>query len=169
MQRRRFLVSAFAASTAGLLPRARTAVAQPVAGMQIRLIVPFPSGGPSDIVARPFAELLGDALRSVVIVDNRAGAGGTIGADAAEPGWPHAVLCHGGDARPQSHSLQTRAIRCRARFHADCPSRGSASGDHCKPGAVCEQSRRTYSPCKARARQTHLWLRWQWNAWTPNR
>src|SRR5262249_24664230 len=70
MQRRRFLVGAFAASTAGLLTRVRTAVAQPVAGMQIRLIVPFPSGGPSDIVARPFAELLGDALRSVVIVDN---------------------------------------------------------------------------------------------------
>jgi tripartite-type tricarboxylate transporter receptor subunit TctC len=80
MQRRRFLVSAFAA---GLLTRVRMAVAQPVAGMQTRLIVPFPPGRPSDIVARPFAELLGDALKSVVIVDNRAGAGGTIGADAA--------------------------------------------------------------------------------------
>ena len=88
MQRRRFLVSAFAASTAGLLTRAGTGVAQPVAGMQIRLIVPFPSGGPSDIVARPFAELLGDALRLVVIVDNRAGAGGTIGADAAARSSP---------------------------------------------------------------------------------
>ena len=88
MQRRRFLVSAFAASTAGLLTRAGTGVAQPVAGMQIRLIVPFPSGGPSDIVARPFAELLGDALRLVVIVDNRAGAGGTIGADAAARASP---------------------------------------------------------------------------------
>jgi tripartite-type tricarboxylate transporter receptor subunit TctC len=88
MQRRRFLVSAFAASTAGLLKRAGTGVAQPVAGMQIRLIVPFPSGGPSDIVARPFAELLGDALRLVVIVDHRAGAGGTIGADAAARASP---------------------------------------------------------------------------------
>jgi tripartite-type tricarboxylate transporter receptor subunit TctC len=88
MQRRRFLVSAFAASTAALLTRAGTGVAQPVAGMQIRLIVPFPSGGPSDIVARPFAELLGDALRLVVIVDNRAGAGGTIGADAAARASP---------------------------------------------------------------------------------
>ena len=88
MQRRRFLVSAFAASAAGLLTRVRTAVAQPIAGMQIRLIVPFPSGGPSDIVARPFAELLGDALKSVVIVDNRAGAGGTIGADAVARASP---------------------------------------------------------------------------------
>jgi tripartite-type tricarboxylate transporter receptor subunit TctC len=88
MQRRRFLVSAFAASTVGLLTRVRRAVAQPLVGMQIRLIIPFPSGGPSDIVARPFAELLGDALRSVVIVDNRAGAGGTIGADAAARSSP---------------------------------------------------------------------------------
>jgi tripartite-type tricarboxylate transporter receptor subunit TctC len=85
MQRRRFLVSAFATV---LLTRVRTAVAQPVAGMQISLIVPFPRGGPSDIVARPFAELLGDALKSVVIVDNRAGAGGTIGADAAAKSSP---------------------------------------------------------------------------------
>jgi tripartite-type tricarboxylate transporter receptor subunit TctC len=85
MQRRQFLVSAFAT---GLLMRVRTAVAQPVAGMQISLIVPFPAGGPSDIVARPFAELLGDALKSVVMVDNRAGAGGTIGADAAARSSP---------------------------------------------------------------------------------
>jgi tripartite-type tricarboxylate transporter receptor subunit TctC len=85
MQRRRFLVCAFAT---GLLTRVRTAVAEPVAGMQIRLIVPFPPGGPSDIVARPFAQLLGDALKLVVIVDNRAGAGGTIGADAAARSSP---------------------------------------------------------------------------------
>jgi tripartite-type tricarboxylate transporter receptor subunit TctC len=63
-------------------------MAQLVAGMQIRLIVPFPAGGPSDIVARPFAELLGDALKSVVAVDNRGGAGGTIGADAAARASP---------------------------------------------------------------------------------
>jgi tripartite-type tricarboxylate transporter receptor subunit TctC len=88
MQRRRFLVIAVAASTAGLLTRVRTAAAQTVARMQIRLIVPFPSGGPTDIVARPFAELLGDALKSVVVVNNRAGAGGAVGADAAARSSP---------------------------------------------------------------------------------
>jgi tripartite-type tricarboxylate transporter receptor subunit TctC len=80
MQRRRFLVIASAASTAGLLPRVKTAAAQTLAGMQIRLIVP--PGGPTDIVARPFAELLGNTLKLIVVVDNRAGAGGTVGADA---------------------------------------------------------------------------------------
>src|ERR1700751_1601485 len=55
------------------------AVAQ-LAGKQIRLIVPFPAGGPTDIVARPFARLLGEALQANIIVDNRGGAGGSGGA-----------------------------------------------------------------------------------------
>lgn len=48
----------------------------------IRLIVPFPPGGPTDIVARPLAQLLGDALKVNVIIENRGGAGGSVGADA---------------------------------------------------------------------------------------
>jgi tripartite-type tricarboxylate transporter receptor subunit TctC len=88
MQRRRFLILASVASGAGLLARFETAAAQTLAGKQIRLIVPFPPGGPTDIVARPFAEMLGDALKSVVLVDNRAGAGGIIGADAVARSSP---------------------------------------------------------------------------------
>jgi tripartite-type tricarboxylate transporter receptor subunit TctC len=62
--------------------------AQPTAGGQVRLIVPFPAGGPTDIVARPLAQLLGDALKATVVIDNRGGAGGSLGADAVAKSAP---------------------------------------------------------------------------------
>ena len=47
------------------------------------MIVPFPAGGATDILARALSQKLGEKIGQVVIVDNRPGAGGTIGADAA--------------------------------------------------------------------------------------
>jgi tripartite-type tricarboxylate transporter receptor subunit TctC len=85
MRRRQVLAGASCALAVGLLSRLSPAVA---AGRQIRLVVPFPAGGPTDIVARPLAQMLGDALNAVVIVDNRAGAGGSIGADAVAKSAP---------------------------------------------------------------------------------
>ena len=64
------------------------AAAQPTAGGQVRLVVPFPAGGPTDIVARPLAQLLGDALKATVVIDNRGGAGGSLGADAVAKSAP---------------------------------------------------------------------------------
>jgi tripartite-type tricarboxylate transporter receptor subunit TctC len=62
----------------GALPN--SAVAQ-LSGKQVRLIVPFPAGGPTDIVARPLARFLGEALHATIVVDNRGGAGGSVGAE----------------------------------------------------------------------------------------
>ena len=47
----------------------------------IRMIVPFPAGGQTDLVARIVSQRLGDAFKETVVVDNRPGGGGTIGAD----------------------------------------------------------------------------------------
>lgn len=73
-QRRDFLVAAAAALAAG------TSIAQtPYPDRPVRLIVPNPPGGPSDIVARLLSEHMRDALGQPLIVDNRPGASGLIG------------------------------------------------------------------------------------------
>jgi tripartite-type tricarboxylate transporter receptor subunit TctC len=54
----------------------------------MRLIVPFPAGGGSDIVGRIVAAKLTEQLKQQVIVDNRAGAGGSIGTEAAARAVP---------------------------------------------------------------------------------
>jgi tripartite-type tricarboxylate transporter receptor subunit TctC len=54
----------------------------------VRLIVPFSSGGTTDIVARLYAQRLTEALGTQFIVDNRAGAGGTIGTEAGARSAP---------------------------------------------------------------------------------
>ena len=80
MQRRQLLVTTFAT---GLLP-AGMAQAQP---KTIRLIVPYPPGGPLDIVARALAEKVQASLGNV-IVENRPGAGGNLGADLVAKALP---------------------------------------------------------------------------------
>ena len=54
----------------------------------IRLVVPFPAGGATDIFARAVSQKLGEKLGTTVVVDNKPGAGGTIGSDIVAKAHP---------------------------------------------------------------------------------
>ena len=58
-----------------------SSLAQSYPNKPIHLIVPFPSAGPTDIVGRIIGEALGQRLNQVVIVENKPGAGSSIGTD----------------------------------------------------------------------------------------
>ena len=67
------------------------AAAQTYPSRPITVVVPFPAGGPSDVVARIIAEHMGKALGQTMVIENVGGAGGTIGgarvASAAPDGY----------------------------------------------------------------------------------
>ena len=87
LTRRHVLVSA--AATATMSGLANPAFAQSVwPNRQIMFINPFPAGGGTDAFARPLAAQLDQQLNVRVIIDNRGGAGGTIGATAAAKTTP---------------------------------------------------------------------------------
>src|SRR6185295_19029126 len=63
-------------------------VAQTYPSKPIRLIVPFPPGGGTDLIARNIAQKLGENLGQQVIVDNRGGAAGNLGTELAAKSAP---------------------------------------------------------------------------------
>ncbi|EFV83639.1 exported protein [Achromobacter xylosoxidans C54] len=80
--------AALATALAGLCLSGAAQAADAYPNKPIRLIVPFAAGGTTDIVARVVAEGLGRELGQAVVVENRGGGGGSIGADALARSTP---------------------------------------------------------------------------------
>lgn len=81
-----FTALAFALGTTAHAQAPAPAAAYPA--KPIRLIVPFPPGGGTDMIARTVAQKLTDQNRWTIVVDNRPGAGGNLGVDAAAKAAP---------------------------------------------------------------------------------
>ncbi|MBD0275764.1 MAG: tripartite tricarboxylate transporter substrate binding protein, partial [Acetobacteraceae bacterium] len=78
-----FATMLVAAGLAGGAARAQTYPSRP-----IRMIVPWPPGQATDLAGRVLAQKLSEQLGQPVVAENRAGAGGTIGTDAAAKAAP---------------------------------------------------------------------------------
>ena len=69
----------------------------------IMYIVPFPAGGTTDILARLISQKLGTALGTTIVVDNKAGAGGSVGSELASRAQPDGYTILGGTI--SSHAI----------------------------------------------------------------
>ncbi|MBY0438122.1 MAG: tripartite tricarboxylate transporter substrate binding protein [Burkholderiales bacterium] len=78
VDRRRLLAAAAATPLVQHIP---SASAQAFPSKTIRIVVPFPAGGTTDVIARLVAQRMTESMGQPVIVENRSGAGGTIGAE----------------------------------------------------------------------------------------
>ena len=86
LPRRNFLH--LAAGAAALPAVSRVACAQAYPNRYVRLVVPFAAGGGGDALARPLANRLSEVWGQQVVIENRGGAGGNVGAQAVAQSAP---------------------------------------------------------------------------------
>jgi tripartite-type tricarboxylate transporter receptor subunit TctC len=102
MRRRALLAAAASAATAAAVAPRPAPAAAGFPDRPIRLIVPFAAGGNADIVARLVAPAMAERLGQPVVVDNRPGAGGSVGAAAAARSRPDGYTMLLGSTGPLS-------------------------------------------------------------------
>ena len=107
MIRRRFIRSMAAAGALGALAAGQI-FAQGYPSKAVKMIVPFPAGGPTDVQARIVAQKLGESFGQPVIVENRGGAGGMLGSDIVAKSAPDGYTLLMGASGPHAVGVLTR-------------------------------------------------------------
>ena len=134
----RFLVPAILALSAGSAAAQDQSDAASYPNRPIRMIVPFPAGGPSDIVARVIGQRMSEDWGQPVVIENRPGANTLIGAQAAAKAAPDGYtlfMAINSTLVMNQYSLQEPALRPAQRLRADHADRqdhvgaGGAGGD----------------------------------------
>ncbi|QIL79177.1 tripartite tricarboxylate transporter substrate binding protein [Diaphorobacter sp. HDW4A] len=100
MFKKRQFILAMTAAAAACLPMAKSLAAEKFPERTVMFVVPFPPGGPTDAMARVLAVELGKELGQSVIVENKAGAGGNIGAEYLERAKPDGYTIMFGTSGP---------------------------------------------------------------------
>ena len=123
--RRQFLAAAAIAGPTSLLPTAARSQNQ-WPSRPVQMIVGFPAGGTTDIVARLLAERLSSVLGQPVVVDNRSGAGGSIGATLVA------------QSNPDGYTLQMSTVGTGAINYSLYPSLPFKASDIASVSRICE-------------------------------
>jgi tripartite-type tricarboxylate transporter receptor subunit TctC len=123
LPRRNFLHLPAGAAALWAVPRLASAQAYPT--RPIRLIAPFPAGGSIDLTARLIGQWLTDRLGQQVVIENRSGAAGNIGSEAALSSPPDGytlLLCSVAAPRSTTSSITTFAMSHRSPVSAAHPT-----------------------------------------------
>ena len=134
MQRRTLIHTAIASLAGGLAALPAFAQGQWPTGKAITYLVPFPAGGTTDVLARLIGQKLGPALGTSVVIDNKGGAGGSVGSEIASRAAPDGYTMLGGTI--SSHAINVslypedrlRPAEVLRAGHADRHQPGGAGG-----------------------------------------
>ena len=157
--RRQFLQFATASIALPALPHIARAQAYPA--RPIHLIVPFAPAGASDIIARIIGPALSERLGQQIVIENKAGAGGNIGTEAAVRATPDGyTLAHDRRLqRHQRHALRQAQLRFQPRHRAGRKHRPHAQCHGGQSGVSRAHRSGVHRLCKGQSGQDQLRLR----------
>ena len=129
--------------------------AQSYPGQVIKIVVPFTAGGAVDVAARIVAPKLSAAFGQPVIIENKGGAGGVLGATAVAQAAPDGYTLLVGTVSTQgtNSAVYTKTVlRSGARFRAHRAAVEVAAGDGSPSDAARKERHRIHCPGETRAR-----------------